>query len=508
MYEHIVFDVVPVKKVEDAEQFFIDLNDGLDLKEYEIFKSELFYQVRKCNEEGFKKFALMIDNKLLRFFSTYITEIIEPGEKSSKPRMLSEEEVEIRFVQFCLRMMWIEERGTDEGYKKGNVDWIGRKHIKRLELIINNMLELDLSDSKMNCVNYSFGDRTDRFWNQDVNNVEGVFWNLADSHYGAMLKMFLINFCKPQFKESAKNDVVIWAYISNCEKSPKVLFPYLRLIKKLLNNNLTENNMAHFDKDKSIWYTKYSAFCIPKYYSDIDSFIDNANNSKLAYLYSIIRLNKELDGQYNIGVHRSSNAELNKVLENEQERNYSNDKEELESFENLPYINGLMNNLLDSQNRLLISYKKFLSDILRDKTSKKEILADLFNKLSYLGYDLKPLYFEELTIRWRAYTDNFCYEQGNILPNTLNDLFIDSKFEQVICDWIIGGDKMKLDVNDDRLLMKAINYMPIRGWTTDIYQIYYPNDYYTYSSTYTSAKDKKLGLCSNKGNNFSATKKT
>ncbi|QGQ97916.1 DUF262 domain-containing protein [Paenibacillus psychroresistens] len=511
LYEHVVFDVVPVKKVEDAEQFFIDLNDGLDLKEYEIFKSELFHKVRECNKEGFKNFALMIDNNWLRFFSKYKTLIPKDIEKPWELRMPGEEEIEIAFIQFCLRMMWVEKSGTDEGYINSNVDWIERKHTERLEKILSHMVELDLSDSKLDCVNfvnYSFGDRTERFKNEDiVNHVEGVFWNLADNNYKVMLKTFLLKFYDPTYKEFVKKDVIIWAYISNCEKSPEVLFPYMRFIKKLLNNNLIENHMAHLDSDKNMWYTKYSAFCIPKYYSRIDSFINNSNNSKLAYLYSTIKLNKDLDGQYNIGEHRSSNAELNKVLEDEHKRNYLNDKEELEAFENLPYVNGLINNLIDSQNKLLISYDEFLSDILRVNTSKIEILGGLFDKLGDLGYDLKPLYFEELTIRWKAYTKNFCYQKGNILLNTLNDLFIDNKFGQVICDWIIGSEKMKLDFNDDRLLLKAINYMPTRGWSTDSYQIYYPNDYYTYRDSYISVKDKKSGLCSNKGNNFSVTKK-
>ncbi|KAA8784787.1 DUF262 domain-containing protein [Paenibacillus amylolyticus] len=506
LFEQVIFNLVTVDKASDAEQFFIDLNDGLVLEEYEIFKSELFHRVNECYKEGFKNFALMMENKWLRFFITYKTSIRKKIEDTHETRTPEGEEIEIAFVQFCFRMMWIEEKGTDEGYKKGSVDWIERKHIESIEKIINNMIKLDLSDSNLNCINYSFENRTDRGKNKDIDYVEGVFWNLADINYEAMLREFLFNFHKPEYIDSVKTDVVIWAYISNCEKSTERLFPYLRFVKKLLNKNLIENKVAHFHGDKSIWFTKYSSFCIPKYYSRIDSFSNNFSNSKLVYLYSTIKLNKDFD-ECNTRQMRSDHAELNKVLEDEQIIYFSNEKEQIEAFENLPYVNGVMNNLFDSQNRLLISYENFILNVLRDKTGKKEILGELFCKLSDLGYELKPLYFEELTIRWRAYTGNPCFQQGNVLPIALNDLFIDSKFRQVICGWLTGGMKMKLGLNDDRLLLKAINYRPIRGWSTDRYQFYYPNDYYTYSYSYSSIKDKKMGLCSNKSDDFSPTQK-
>jgi len=424
LYKNIVFNVVPVKEVSDAEQFFMDLNDGLVLEEYEIFKSELFHQVRTLSEEKFKKFALRMDNKWLRFFSTYITEIVERKEKKMEKRILCEEEIEVAFVQFCLRMMWIEERETEEGYIESNVDWIEMKHIERLEKIIDHMVELDLSGSKMNCINYSFGDRIDRFWNRDVNNVEGVFWNLADSNYGVMLIKFLSDFCKPEYEESVKKDIVIWAYISNCEKSPEVLFPHLRFIKKVLNHNRIINNNAYYDGSGTMWYTKYSAYGIPLYYTEytingkLNKSFHNDIKKNSEYIFSVSKLVAYKVDKLNIGDFDTENAKLNEILKLEFQKESLGDKQ-TEVLENLSYVNGNINDNF---------FENFGSEIYFN--NRKSLFELYYNFGKMIPKDI----MYPVNVKWRTYYDynqnvqrysnkDFC----NILPLTITDLLIDYK---------------------------------------------------------------------------------
>ena len=56
----VCFDLVLVEKVSEAEQFYLDINDGLDLKEYEIFKAELYHHAKAVIGDGvvFKNFAV------------------------------------------------------------------------------------------------------------------------------------------------------------------------------------------------------------------------------------------------------------------------------------------------------------------------------------------------------------------------------------------------------------------------------------------------------------------
>lgn len=488
LYEQVEFEIVIVNKATDAEQFFMDLNDGLDLKSYEIFKAELFHIAQRIYENKFKDFALSIDNKWLKFFLPYKTE------------EHCEEEIEIAFVQFCFRMIWIEEKGTDEGYVKNSLDWFEAKHLERLEKIMNNIINLKMDNKDISCVNYSFGNRTDRKWNRSVNNVEGIYWNLADNNYSTMLNAFLKGFCIEGNKSSVKKDAVIWAYISNCENDAEILSPYLRFIKKLLNHNLIENNNAYYDCNRTMWYTKYSAYGIPTYYLETENFPNLNYQDKTDYIYSVIHLNQSFNGKFDINIFDTEDEILGLVLETEKQKDSSNQKEEIVYFENLPYINGLVDNLLDNQSKLITNYNYFSSILGLNSNSYENInqtLGKIISECSNLENSYNEFLIKNLTIKWVAYTGNASFEYGNLLPQTLTDFFSDSGLKQVICKWIYDKKTLNSNIDNDKLYLKGYRYFPIKGWSTDEYQIVYPDDYYAYDDF--GYRTRKRGLCSSNG---------
>lgn len=488
LYEQVKFEIVIVNKATDAEQFFMDLNDGLDLKSYEIFKAELFHVAQRIYKNKFKNFALTMDNNWLRFFFKYIT------------KEHCEEEIEIAFVQFCFRMIWIEEKGTDEGYVENSLDWIEAKHLERVEKIMNNITHLEMDNKNISCVNYSFGNRTDRAYNQSVNNVEGFFWNLTDNNYFAMLNEFIKGLCIEGNKSSVKKDAVIWAYVSNCEKDSEILFPYLRFIKKLLNHNLVENKNAYYDDNRTMWYTKYSAYAIPIYYSKIDNFSNQDNQVNTYFIYSVIQLNRSFDVKFEVNIFDTKDEILCLVLEAEKQKVTSNQQEEILNVENLPYINGLTDNLLDNKNKLITNYNDFTSRIdLKNNSFARinEILGNIFSELSNIKNFTNEIWNKNIEIKWKAYTGNDSSEYGKLLPQTLIDFFSDSCRKDVICMWIDHKKTLNSNIDNDRLYLKAYKYLPIKGWSTDIYQIVYPDDYYAYDEY--GYRTRKRGFCSSNG---------
>lgn len=215
----VSFDMVLVDKVSDAEQFFLDINDGLDLKPYEIFKAELYHHANEIfpNEKDvFKRISLKMENEWLELCLKYNNEIYE-------------EEVLIYYLKYCFRMMWIEEKGNDEGYIEYDVKWLKKKHFERIEKItdsvVKNLAEkVNDEEKEDNIINYSI-----KYKDTELGN--GQYWNILYDNHTEMLDKFFKNISNIQ---ETKKDVVVWCYISNLPQvtSTEKLNIYLRRIKK------------------------------------------------------------------------------------------------------------------------------------------------------------------------------------------------------------------------------------------------------------------------------------
>ncbi len=206
---NIYFTIITIDKISDAEQFFLDINDGLDLKSHEIYKAELYNHIKKF--EGFKEFALKMENEWLEIFHKNI--------KTKEP-----EKNLVYFLQYCFRMMWIEDNGCDDEFKPSNIKFIEYSHIERIEKIIDGIKGViensrESSDEEKGLI---FNPKNDRY--------SGTHWNLTYNNYANMLKIFLENI---EDIEEINKDVVIWCYISaSPDSNVDILNKHLRLIKK------------------------------------------------------------------------------------------------------------------------------------------------------------------------------------------------------------------------------------------------------------------------------------
>lgn len=245
LFNKVLFDIILVGKISDAEQFFLDINDGLDLKSYEVFKAELFHHAGEVlDQDSFKKFALKMENEWLKFFLAYShKEAKLINGKNTEIVINCEEEMLIFLLQYCFRMMWIEKNGSEKGYESTNVNWLTKEHLIRFECILDAIVNVIKNDSttSLYCINYSMKPDYQRY---PTDYCKGQHWNINDKNYVAMLKIFLSNLFN--INETVK-DVFIWCYISKLPivgLTREAFYEYLRFVKKVLNNNRKSCNQA------------------------------------------------------------------------------------------------------------------------------------------------------------------------------------------------------------------------------------------------------------------------
>lgn len=430
LFNHVYFNMVLVKKISDAEQFFLDINDGLDLKYYEIYKAEFYHHASQIlDDSNFKYLALKFENEWLKFFLDI---------NNGLDLKYNEEEMLVYFLQYCFRMMWIEEKGNDDKFKILDISWLKKEHLKRIEKIIDAVIYVtkDVSTSEVFCINYS------------DNNSKRAHWNINDTNYVSMLKVFLENINNA--KEINK-DIIIWCYISklpNYIENKNILNKYLRFVKKLLNNSRSECETARieFNKEgvdaKKIVYVRYYVKGIPSYYvSKKDDEYEYEDEYDKDFFYAIIVMNKKvlLNENFldNICLEKYENELLENILKKEKKKQNSSDRKIIEKYENLPFINGLVDNFIDytaDSCQLKEWVKNSLEKININTINNqyKEVLRCICeNKI-----DIYNCIFSNIKVSWDNYGGTYNDTYASVIVHTLCDLFTNKngiKFSENNC---------------------------------------------------------------------------
>ncbi|MGE7673479.1 GmrSD restriction endonuclease domain-containing protein [Lysinibacillus sp. NPDC094403] len=117
-------DVITVDtSLSEAEQFFIDINNGVQLVPYEIFKCKINDRFSKCYPAGLElkpedNWISMIDNEWLDFF-------YELNSTKLDNEDAIDELVEMRFIEYCCRMIYWEKYIKDGSRKKHPIELKG-----------------------------------------------------------------------------------------------------------------------------------------------------------------------------------------------------------------------------------------------------------------------------------------------------------------------------------------------------------------------------------------------
>lgn len=439
-FEKVKFNLFFIKEVSDSEQFFMDVNDGLDLKEYEIYKAELYHHAKRILGEEFKEFALKMENEWLEFFLKY------------KEERVYEEEVLVQFLKYCFRMMWIEDSKDIEGYRENDISWIEESHLRKIENIIDGMIGyMKLNGEHIGlptCIEYSLSGL-------------GGYWNITDKNYNAILSKFIKNLQKT---EEIEKDVVVWCFLSSLykyidsDKNIENLYNYLRFVKKLLNNirsKNTETEMLHGGsiENHKLEFIYYNVKCIPTYYFYSDK-IRMSVEDKL-YLQAIILSNKNIiieDSQCYAEqfLKICVNKTLEEILSKEKEKFYSPDREIIEKYENLPFINGLVDKFMryNESGYCLEDWTSILTpDKLKNICSEKDYrqYKSILKFISNYGIKWEDCLAKSILIKWKPHDYYRNSKQKIVKDRECGDIYFHTWY-----DFFTNSCSLKFETKADR----------------------------------------------------------
>ena len=270
LLNQVKFDMVSIGSQNEIEQFFMDLNSGVKLKDYELYKAKLTHRVSKLkhenvigiNHESLEMWPHKIDNDWLNFFDIF-ADYEHPAE-----------EYEIAFVKYCINMIYIDNEEDPSNIK---IDGINADIIKQVYDIMQMVTKLNFKFFKRNNIldgilYYSWGESDSdnlRYYNY---NKRGSFWNLAFEEYDRVL-YYIIKFVllDTDKRKELKDYVLLWCFIKTLDWQVDFQNEYLRLIKIILNHNVVENNDAWYEcqnKGQYLYYCKYTVYAIPQYYGE------------------------------------------------------------------------------------------------------------------------------------------------------------------------------------------------------------------------------------------------
>lgn len=271
----VKFDRVTMGSQSEIEQFFMDLNSGITLKDYELYKAKLIYQIKqllkssKVNEDDkmLEKGLFCLDNEWLDMFEPF-ADFLHPAE-----------EYEISFIKYCLRML----RGKN--VDEDDISKLDLAVLNKCFLIMKSVSKLDFSSYKRNdtpqVIKFSWEDpQNDDKYLQDgmawYFNERGAYWNLNYEDNKYYLYFIIKNILLKHIQDKELyNDIIIWAYITTLEWSVEYQREYIRILKVLLNYNITINEKAWYparkdsenkEIDQKIYYSRYCVCYIPQYY--------------------------------------------------------------------------------------------------------------------------------------------------------------------------------------------------------------------------------------------------
>lgn len=318
-----------------------------------------------------------------------------------------------------------------------------KKHFERIEKITDAILKVldNSSIQEIQCINYSISPKQKKMCKKVT--FEGPHWNITDTNYIEMLDKFLKNI---YIKKETKKDIIIWCYISNLLKyidNINPLYEYLRTIKKILNNDRAECKCAKIhwidwgEDKKQITYARYYVKGIPNYYLEYLNYnkplyimeSEKSNNCNNEFFYYIILLNKygiENKNYLDKWIDNCNNEVLYNILKNEKIKREALEYEIIRNLENLPFINGLVDNFVDYKEgscylkEFAYNFLNILNLIENLEYQYRDILKFICsNKL-----EIEKCTFRDISILWEKYTGTRASNlNSTIIVHTWCDLF-------------------------------------------------------------------------------------
>lgn len=438
LQKKVYFNMVLVDKISDAEQFFLDINDGLDLKSYEIYKAALYHHASTILNNSFKAFALKMENEWLNFFSKYAQK--QKMKLKNEIPEVCEEEVLVYFLKYCFRMIWIEE-GNNGEFVEDDVTWLKKEHFEKVENITDKIVEKFTNETSITDKIVEKKETSTELQrhiiNYSINGLifkRGPHWNITYKNYSEMLNKFFDNIWDI---EETKKDIIVWCYISRLPNgSDKDIDDHLRNIRKILNHNRFEcdrANISFWKKEgvhkRTIYYARYCVRGIPKYYLDFfnDEEYENyygkgEDSGYVGFFNEIIKNSKNND----LANWKTENSLLRSIINNEILKKNSNDNSEIiEKIENISFINGIIDNFLeyDYQNNTCTLKYNNIDELMKLNSKNNDQYKDILKFVCDNKLKIDNFMFNEVTVYWTVYTGKDYSKKGNLIPHTWCDFF-------------------------------------------------------------------------------------
>ncbi len=277
--ENIKFDKISVKgELSTAEQFFIDINSGIPIVPYEIFKCLLNDKADRCLKDKYKKnWFSNIDNEWLDIF--YKFQNVKLSNEESK-----EELMEMRFIEFCCRMIYWEKciynaklgkhalelksfsntndtNDINDAIRFINV--LDDKDFNRISKILDALNNLQFQvDSQNKDIAKLIGDS---FYAGTQGNIKigTLYFNITDEDNKKYIKQFLLNLCDDKLKEDRAKDLIMWAILNELtDKNIKLV----KAVKNEWNNFVIYKQPIAYLTPNFVGTWNEIIYPIPQYY--------------------------------------------------------------------------------------------------------------------------------------------------------------------------------------------------------------------------------------------------
>ena len=287
--EKVKFDVITVSgELSTAEQFFTEINDGVQLVPYEIFKCKINARLEKlftcenkpnencsgCDNEFFyKQWVSNIDNKWLDYF--YKLNNTQLGNEEAV-----EELIEMRLIEFCSRMIYwekylngelnnksekhplelksFEKSGNELGDMDVFIDELTITDFERISEIMNNLIRI----GELNC-------NTDECVEYDTNTVEKCTTNVKfiipkfKNSRNTLIKTFLLSLQKDN--EERSKDIVMWYILNHLEGNEENKKAICQVIENW-NNTIIYDSPFAYVTPSFIGKYENATLPVPSYY--------------------------------------------------------------------------------------------------------------------------------------------------------------------------------------------------------------------------------------------------
>ncbi|OSA99129.1 UNVERIFIED_ORG: hypothetical protein B2H98_02500 [Clostridium botulinum] len=195
--KYVYFNVQVVKTLDSAEQYFMDINGGVPLENYEIFKSFIIDEVqKKCkdNREALNCWQEKLDNEWLYYFYKFRNthKIFENNIVDDENNAGEEELMEMRCIEYLCRHYWMCNYKNKSNIE--NLKNLGEPFdlLNKSDLLKNMVYLLDFTDDDY----MEIGQMMDRIINWNLNNQNKKISIIEDYHsyQRSSSRLQLINF--------------------------------------------------------------------------------------------------------------------------------------------------------------------------------------------------------------------------------------------------------------------------------------------------------------------------